>query len=214
MLRDRRCLLVSLTANALAFILLIVMIALPWPFDFAFPGISVLSGDTVLPAKEFAIYLQAMQMNYAVDEIFIICWIIGWSALCMQIGGHLKFILLLLGLAGPTLDFTENSYIWQMISMLERGQSANAQLMASWRAIQHLSYIIPFSVSFLLLCGLYIQQTVGIALLLAGGLATAIAIFGLYLPALEIATYLWWLLFFLTASYISWVELRVNTNQQ
>jgi hypothetical protein len=210
MINDRLLLIVCLGASVLAFTLLIIMMILPWPFDFAFPGVGVLGGSIVLTEAEFSKYLEVMQLNYAVDEVFIVCWIIGWSTLSLQISRSLKVtpVLLILGLLGPVLDLTENSHVWQMISLIESGQVVNPELLASWGAIQHLSYIIPFSVSLLLLCLFFTQGTIKTGLLMASIVITLIAIFGLYLPALEVASYVWWLFFFLVAAHIAWKRLQ------
>lgn len=169
----------------------------------------MLAGNIRLGEAELAAYISALHLNYAVDEVFIVCWVLSWVALCLLLreeNRSLLVFLLTIGLLGPLFDLIENGLVWKMVALLAHGEGGDLHLLGTWQAVRHLSYVVPFAAGVLLLLALYARGALGGIVVAAAALITAVATLGLYLPALEIASYLWWLLFFLLAAYLQWAS--------
>jgi hypothetical protein len=197
---------VGIFSSILAFSLLLVMLILPWPFDFSFPGVAVLRGLEHLSESEFNIYLQSLRLSYSIDEVFITSWIISCSILClrMNIDKYFRHFLLLLGLIGPLLDLAENGLFWAMMEVFQNETIVAEDNIAQWMLTRHLSYIIPFVFAMLMISTFYIQGAIGPLLLIVSLLVSSLSIVGLYLPSFEIVSSLWWLLFFIVIAYLNW----------
>ena len=180
--------------------LLVVMLLLPWPFEFGFPGIDVLSGARSLSSGEMIEYREAMAIQYAIDSVFIACWIIAWVAICaglLSVNRTLGGVALVLGLIGPLLDITENAVIGYLLTGIENGAAGDPDTIAQWAMVRQASYLIPFMASLVLVAGLWLGRMIRAWILFVWAGVTGLAIVGIYLPVIGWMSDMWWLLLFL-----------------
>lgn len=184
---------------------LAVMLFIPWPFEFEFPGRDVLIGQASLSAREFALYVKTIRLFYCVDTMFIIGWIISWiglAALVKQRNNFLGNIALWFGLTAAGLDLTENQFIWSMIQTRLMGLPVSADWGMGWQIVRELSFLLTFISAFLLSLGLWQEKFPGKLMAVVGTVGLIPAVAGLYVPCLAMASNFWYGFWFIGATIL------------
>lgn len=197
---------ISTGACVIACGLLIAMLVAPWSFDFGFPGSEVLTGERVLTTAQLVRYHDALAFQYALDTLFIACWLAAWIALSVVVfrtDRALGALALILGLPGPLLDIGENAIVWYQLLVIENSLPADLHIHLFWQIVRQSSYLLPFIAAPVLLIGLWRSHMLNTSILWLALTATAIAICGVYLTQIAWMADLWWLLFFLTGALLS-----------
>lgn len=190
-----------------ATIMLIVIVILPWPFTFSFPGEEIITGKRILDAFEWAHYLNLLKIYYMVDNIFVIGWIIGWIGLSVLIYTRVKIIggiVLMFGLLGAFFDFTENEIFLSLLKNYQFNVSAYPFGLIVWNIIREWSYLLPFSGASIAAMGLWSNKFLDRMMSLIGTIYSVIALSGLYIKVLYPLTYIWFLLWFSGSACLLW----------
>lgn len=203
-----------------ATIMLIIMVMLPWPFDFSFPGEEIITGKKILNTIEFVRYLNLLEIYYMVDTFFIIGWIMSWIGISTLIYSRVEIIGIIVlgfGLLGALFDFTENEIFLSLLKNYQFNTFTQPVWLVAWNIIRKLSYLLPFSGAAMAAMGLWSNKFLDRMMSLIGTIYTVIAVSGLYINALYPLTYLWFLFWFIGSAFLlwrraaKWSEEKVNT---
>ncbi len=192
---------------AVSVLMLVALAVIVLPFGFADPTEEILMGQVEPSSPDFDRYIAVIPALYAIDSIFIIGWMIGWvgvAALLRTRNKMLGGVTLVVGLIGPILDFGENEIAWALIESYRRGVSVPAGWYLGWRVVRQLSYLIPYAAAVMAAVGLWSRKPLDRVMTGVGTALVAVAIVGLYVPALSLVAYLWWLLWFICISLLLW----------
>ena len=189
-------------ASLIAFLLLIVM-NYTWPqTDYSLHD--VILGNIKLPEVDKANLIQSMSINYALDTIFIFCWIAAWCGLFLHyklLNMRLIGVCFGLSLAGALLDITENSIFFGLI--FGSNKSAENFLLIHY-IIRDISFWLPMIASLIL--ALTMPKQKGFASLLlkfTGIIGVLFAILGMYIQYFSAIPYYWFgFWFFATAIFL------------
>jgi hypothetical protein len=198
-------------ASFLTVALLVVLGLIPWPFDFEFPGEAVLTGSLALSPTIFAQYLSRLHLMYAIDNLLITSWFIAWIGLGKLVRKRNKLmgnIVLVLGLIGPLLDFTENEFVWAMLAGIQSGLTPPINWFLAWTLIRRLSYVLPFVAGTVAALSYWSNRRSERIICLTGLALTAIAMVCLFIPALSLVPNLWWLFWFAGTGFLLWKKAR------
>ena len=192
---------------AISTVLLIGMVFITLPAGMSYPGLEALTGSIVLSAGEKNAFLTGMQTLYILDGVFLMGWILAWVGLSELVRERSKtfgLLTLIFGLAGALFDLSENSIIWGVLQSMQLGTLSGNAWLIPWKAVQHMSYWLPFSGAILAACGLWSRQRLDQITAIAGTVLTAGAIAGLYLPAISLLSNLWFLIWFASLACLLW----------
>jgi hypothetical protein len=192
---------------AVSVLMLVAIAVIVAPFGFADPTEEILAGHEGLSPTRFDQYIAVLPALYAIDSIFIVGWIVGWvgvAALVRTRNEWLGKVALVIGLIGPILDFTENEIAWALVDGYRQGISVPVGWFMGWRVIRQLSYLIPYAAATVVAVGLWSQKPLERMVTGVGTVLVAIAIVGVYVPALSLVAYLWWLVWFVCISVLLW----------
>jgi len=152
-------------------------------------------------------FLGSMRVLFVLDGIFLLGWILAWTGLAALVSSrdHLRGILVLaLGLAGALFDLGENGIILGALQSLEAGNAATGAWTIAWKAVQHLSYWLPFGGALLASGVVWSLGWAGRLTALIGSILLPAAVAGLYLPGLSLLSNAWFLLWFLSLAVLLW----------
>jgi len=203
----RQILRISSVAAGISTLMLILMAMIPFPAGISYPGVKILTGQTILSSADLGAYLAAMRALFILDGIFLLGWIVslvGISELVRPRYRVFGVLTLILGLAGAMFDYAENSIIWGVIQNFQAGAAPGTLWVVSWKAVQHLSYWLPFIGAVLAAIGLWGKKSLDRITAIIGSGLVAIAVIGLYLPGFSLAANLWFLLWFASVSLLLW----------
>jgi len=194
--------------SVLMFFALVVIVS---PFNFADPVYEILTNQVNTTTDTFDQYMKILPAYYVIDNILIVGWIIGWVGITILVGKRsqtLGIIVLVLGLAGPVLDFLENEISWTLISVYQSTASVPTNWYVGWRVTRQMSYILPYSVATLVGIGLWSRQTLDRVVTGVGTIGVAIALMGMYMPAWWLGAQLWWPVWFVCLGLSLWQRNR------
>ena len=194
--------------STLMFFALVVILS---SFNFADPVDEILTGQVDPATDIFSQYATILPVYYAMDNVFIVGWIVGWVGVTVLVGERnrvLGSIILVLGMAGPLLDFLENEISWTLISVYQPATQAPLDWYVGWRIVRQLSYIISYSVATLVGISLWSRKTLDRVTTGVGTIGVVIALMGMYIPALWVGAHLWWPVWFVTLSLLLWRRRR------
>lgn len=160
-----------------------------------------------LAPAELDAYLTAMRTLFTLDGLFLVGWLLAWLGLFTLVRGRsplLGWLTLGCGLVGALFDFGENSLILGALQALQAGRLVTADWLAAWRAVQHMSYWLPFLGAVFAGLGLWSRRGLDRSTALIGTAGVAIAAIGLYFPALSLAANAWFLLWFANGALLLW----------
>lgn len=188
-------------------VFLIAMAFVSLPAGMNYPGLEALTGALTLTPDEQAAYLSGMQVLYLLDGIFLLGWVVAWVGLAELVRTRyriLGLLTLVLGLAGALCDLCENSIIWSVLQSGVWGVSSGGDWVIPWKAVQHMSYWLPFLGAVIAACGLWSEKALDRLTAAVGGLLVAGAAAGLYLSQLSLLSNLWFLLWFACLAWLLW----------
>ncbi|MBN1120702.1 MAG: hypothetical protein JXJ17_06460 [Anaerolineae bacterium] len=192
-----------------ASLLLIGMTFVPWPFDFAMPGDAVIAGEIALSAPEAAAFKTSVGILFSIDDIFLLGWVIAWiglAALLKKEHEKIAQLTLVVGLVGALLDFSENAIMWSLTQGIAAGVVPATGWGIAWRVVRHLSYLLPYVAAVIAMIGLWAEGGLGRIAAIIALVALIPAIVGLYVPALEIVSSVWYLVWFVLLAIHLWRE--------
>ncbi len=196
----------TLSLAAMAFLVL--------PAGLAYPGLEALTGSLMLSGADKTAFLGSMRVLFVIDGIFLLGWILAWTGLAVLVGlrDHIRGILVLVfGLAGALFDLGENGIILGALQGFESGSAATGAWTIAWKAIQHLSYWLPFSGALLASGGMWSFGWPGRLTAITGSIMLPAAVAGLYLPGLSLLSNAWFLLWFICLAALLWMACRGDT---
>ncbi|MBI9050820.1 MAG: hypothetical protein JEZ00_15475 [Anaerolineaceae bacterium] len=183
------------------------MAFIAFPSGLEYPGLAALTGELPLNGAEQTLYLNAMRTLFILDGLFLLGWILSWVALGKLVHSRLPLfglLTLIFGLAGALLDFSENSIIWGVIQNFASGAVQSNAWIVSWKAVQHLSYWLPFIGAVFAACALWSKNLLDKLTAITGTLLVIPAVMGLYLPAFAMFSNVWFLLWFAIVAVLLW----------
>lgn len=183
-----------------ACLLLIGMALIQMPAGLTYPGAEVLTGHLRLGAAETEEYMSAIRLLFGLDSLFLVGWILAWAGLAAHLRERQPFLAWLslgLGLAGAVLDFTENGLVWGAVQAWGWGMAADGAWLAGWKAVQSLSYVLPFAGAAAAAAALWGEKGWAQAAAWTGSALLLPAAAGIYFPALVLAANVWFLIWFL-----------------
>jgi hypothetical protein len=207
MTNTQRILRVGAIGAGLSTLMLILMAFITLPLGMSYPGVEALTGDLTLSTSEMTSYLGGIQFLFVLDGIFLVGWLVSWVGLAELVRSRYPLfgiLTLIFGLAGALFDFGENSIIWGVVQNLQAGRALGSDWVILWKAVQHLSYWLPFIGAVFAACGLWSAKTLDRATSIIGTVLVAVATIGLYLPGYSLLSNLWFLLWFACVALLLW----------
>jgi len=213
----KRHLLSSGAVGALIAVIMLVVMAVfataLWPLEVEFPGMEILAGETPATPDEFIEFANLSALMLSLDSIFIIGVILAWlglGVLTRERAGKMGWLVVFLGVAGALLDFCENQIGWSMVQARLLGSSApiDAAPIYAYFVVSSLSYLFPFTAAALAGVWLWGDRLRERLLTLIGTVLMVPALFGLFVPSLYIASYVWFLLWFGVVGFVLFQESR------
>ena len=192
---------------AVAVLMFVALAVLLWPFDFADPTEEILTGQLELSSAGLDRYIAIVPTYFAIDSLFILGWIVGWVGIAALVRTRNKLlgeIVLVIGLVGPILDFVENEIAWALIAGYRQGMPVQVGWHLGWKIVRQLSYLIPYAAAVVAAVGLWSRKPLDRVMTGVGTVFVAVAVVGLYVPALSMLAYLWWLTWFICAGVLLW----------
>jgi hypothetical protein len=161
----------------------------------------ILAGTVPVSPDVFIEFANLSALMLSLDSIFIIGVILAWlglGVLTRERAGKMGWVVVLLGVAGALLDFCENQIGWSMIEVRLLGSSSpiGSAPIYAYYIVSSLSYLFPFTAAALAGVWLWGERPRERLLTLIGTVLMVPALFGLFVPSLYIASYLWFLLWF------------------
>lgn len=198
---------------ALSTLLLLTMAFVSLPAGMFYPGLEALTGGLLLSPAEQSAYLTGMRLLFVLDGLFLAGWAMAWVGIGELVRARqplLGWLTLLFGLAGALFDFSENSLILGALQTFQAGQLMSANWVIAWKAVQHLSYWLPFLAAALAAPALWQGKWPEKAAALTGSLLIVPAAFGLYFPDLILLSVLWFLVWFAFSALSLWQNTAQN----
>jgi hypothetical protein len=213
----KRHLLAGGAVGALVAVIMLVVMAVFatgfWPLEVEFPGLEILTGNVPVTPDEFIEFANLSALMLSLDSIFIIGVILAWlglGVLTRERAGAMGWLVVILGVAGALLDFCENQIGWSMVEVRLLGPTApvGSEPIYAYFVVSALSYLFPFTAAALAGVWLWGERPRERLLTLVGTVLMVPALFGLFVPALYIASYLWFLFWFAAVGVVLFQEGR------
>lgn len=207
MTNSQRILRVGAIGAGLSTSMLILMAFITLPLGMSYPGVEALTGDLALSTGEMISYLSGIQILFVLDGIFLVGWLVGWVGLAELVRSRVPLfgvLTLIFGIAGALFDFGENSIIWGVIQNFQAGRALGSDWVIPWKAVQHLSYWLPFIGAVFAACGLWSAKTLDRVTAIVGTVFVVAAAIGLYLPDYSLLSNVWFLLWFACVALLLW----------
>ena len=213
----KRHLLAGGAVGALTAVIMLVVMAIFatgfWPLEVEFPGMEILTGEVPVTPDEFLEFANLSALMLSLDSIFIIGVILAWlglGVLTRERAGKMGWLVVFLGVAGALLDFCENQIGWSMVEtrLLRSTASLDAAPIYAYFIVSSLSYLFPFTAAALAGVWLWGDRVRERLVTLVGTVLMVPALFGLFVPSLYIASYLWFLLWFGVVGFALFQESR------
>lgn len=187
-------------ASLIALLLLIVMFN-TWPLT-EYSLNDIILGTVQLTPTEKVNIIDAIGLNYAIDTIFIFCWIASWLGLFLyfkSINTPFVKICLVLSIIGALLDITENSIIFTLLI----GNYKNVETpLLIHSIIRDISYWLPMVASFLLAIIIPFQNRISNTLIkITGTFGVLLAVLGMFVRSLSFIPNYWFVLWFIVATF-------------
>jgi len=200
----------------IAVIMLVVMAVFAtgfWPLEVEFPGMEILADTVPVSPDEFIEFANLSALMLSLDSIFIIGVILAWlglGVLTRERAGKMGWLVVFLGVAGALFDFCENQIGWSMVQvrLMDATASINGAPIYAYFIVSALSYLFPFTAAALAGVWLWGDRLRERILTLVGTVLMVPALFGLFVPSLYIASYLWFLLWFGVVGVVLFRESR------
>ena len=183
-----------------AFLLLLVMLSMDWPYAFAFPGDAVLTGQADLPRDQVEGLVHSVRAILDMDAIYILAWVAAWvgiSCFAARRNRLLGLAALVVGLVAPALDTLENHMILSLILDHHQGAPTDLHRLLQWKVVRGLSYLLTFLGAALIAGALHSASRWDRIVSALAAILVLPAAAGLVSGAWEPATILWHLSWFL-----------------
>lgn len=198
---------ISAVGAVLSVLLIIVLAALPWPFEFQFPGDAVLAGAVSLSAQEIVAFKESFRLFLFVDSLFVVCWVTAWVGIGMiarRRDSSLGTVVLVVGLMAPILDFTENEMLHAAVQSFTVGQTTDPLYLMVWHVVRQLSYLLTYSAGAVAGVAVWNSGRWGRALSVVGLIGFAPALAGLFYSDLFVLSNLWYVVWFSCGAVVLW----------
>jgi hypothetical protein len=190
-----------------AAIVLVAMAFISLPGGMTYPGMGILDGRVILKGAELQSYLGSMRLLFVLDGVFLLGWIIAWTGLAALVQTRAPAfgaLVLAFGLVGALLDLTENGIILGALEALEAGQAAPGTWTIVWKAVQHLSYWLPFASALHASTALWSKRPLDRITAFTGSVLLIFAVPGLYFPGFSLLSNAWFLIWFTSLAALLW----------
>ncbi len=168
-----------------------------WLVGFVDPIEEILTGQVAPATDLFNQYLIILPVYYLFDNILVCGWLIGWVGIALLVRKRDQFFgntILVLGMAGPILDFLENIIAWALISAFQQTGQVSPDWLIGWQVIRKLSFVIPYSVAVMVGVGLWSRNTLDRVTTGIGTIGVVLAFAGDYF--FPVVAMLWWPVWF------------------
>lgn len=195
---------IGFAVAALAFPALAVAVL---PIGFVDPVEEILAGRVNLGMAVFDQYLATIPACYIIDDVLIIGWMAGWMGIAVLVRERNRLlgnIVLVLGMAGPILDFAENEIGWALIDICRHGMTAPTGWVIAWRAVRQVSYMIPYAAMVLASPGIWSRRIVDRVVVGIGTVGLVLPLAAAYIPDLWLGMMAWWLIWFAGLGLVLW----------
>ncbi|MBN1882886.1 MAG: hypothetical protein JW885_11980 [Deltaproteobacteria bacterium] len=216
-MNGKRHLLASGAVGALVAVIMLVVMAVFavgfWPLEVEFPGMEILTGEVPMAPDKFIEFANLSALMLSLDSIFIIGVVLAWlglGVLTRERAGKMGWLVVILGVTGAILDFCENQIGWSMVQVRLMGASApvDAVPIYAYFIISALSYLFPFTAAALAGVWLWGERIRERLLTLVGTVLMVPALFGLFVPSLSVASFMWFLVWFGVVGVVLFQESR------
>jgi hypothetical protein len=200
---------------SLAVLFLISIAFIPFVEGVGYPGVNVLTGQTQLSSDQFTAYVCSIYLDLFLDTFFLIGCILAWIGLFYHIHQNNKLIaalMLILALLGIGLDFTENTFIAVTLNQLINGLNPGDTWYTPWHISQQASYWLAFIPAALASIILWKGDFWEKVLAFCGSVLLFPAMLGMFIPALEMVSIVWYLFWFAFAAVILWRRFLKSSN--
>ena len=195
--------------GALGFMLAVVMFfalgMIWWLAGFVDPIEKILTGQVAPGTDLFNQYSIILPVYFLFDNILVCGWLVGWLGIALLVRKRDQFFgntILVLGMAGPILDFLENIIAWALISVCQQTGQVSQDWLIGWQVIRKLSFVIPYSVAVMLGVGMWSMKTLDRVTAGIGTIGVVIALAGDYF--FPVAAMLWWPVWFFNLGLLLW----------
>jgi len=195
--------------GALGFMLAVVMFfslgTIWWLVGFIDPIEAILTGKVAPGTDLFNQYSSILPLYYLFDNILVCGWLVGWVGIALLVRKRDQFFgntILVLGMAGPILDFLENIIAWALISVCQQTGQVSPDWLIGWQVIRKLSFVIPYSVAVILGVGMWSMKTLDRATAVIGTIGVVLALAGDYF--FPLVAMLWWPVWFFNLGLLLW----------
>ena len=215
----QRIYLFSAAGASLAILLLIGIAFIPFVEGVGYPGTEVLRGQMQLNDSQFTAYVFSIRLDMWLDGFFLIACLLAWIGLAVRIHEThktLAILMLVLALLGILLDFTENAFVWFTLKQIMNGLKPGNAWYTPWHISQQLSYWLAFIPAILASVTLWNGDGWEKALSFCGTVLVIPAMLGMFIPAMEIVSIIWYLFWFTFAAIVLWrrfyslIHLNIN----
>lgn len=200
---------------SLAVLFLISIAFIPFVEGVGYPGVNVLTGQTQLSSDQFTAYVCSICLDLFLDTFFLIACILAWIGLFHRIRQNnklLAILMLVLALFGILLDFTENSFVAITLNQLINGAAPGDAWYTPWYISQQASYWLAFIPAALASIILWKGDFWEKVLAFCGSVLLVPAILGMFIPALEMVSIVWYLFWFAFAAVGLWRRFLKSSN--
>lgn len=198
---------IAAIAAAASCVTLLLMAFIAFPGQITYPGVEVLTGVHPLSAADDVQFSRALQQLYILDTIFLFGWFLSWiavSTIAKEKHSLLGLLGLIFGVVGAACDVGENSIIWAVMGAHSLDISTGTGWVLVWKAVQQMSYWLPFIGAMLISISLLSKKAINIILFIVGTAGSVLAAMGIFVPALEMFSNVWFLLWFACLAIILW----------
>lgn len=186
-------------------VLMLVMMALFR--DSTISVVDLVAGGKSPGTAELNRAMTYMRTQLAMDVIFIAAWIIGWIGLSLLVRTRNKVIGnvgLIVGLIAPLLDFTENEILWALLQNAPTNSVPQTGWFTAWQVVAQLSYLLTFIGAMIIAIGLWSKHWLDRSMTIIGTFCAALALVGIYIPAISLLPYIWYIVWFAGAALLLW----------
>lgn len=204
---NRGVLLTGAFGAATSVIMLVGMAFIRLPAGLEYPGVSALSGAVALSPGDQTNFIYGIKAIFLLDSFFLVGWLVCWTVLSLVVLKHNRLFGVMtfaLGISGALLDFGENSIILGVLLNLEVGQHPGGNWVIPWKAVQHMSYWLPYVGALFAAIGLMSSSKLDRISLLVATLLIPIAAAGLYYDQVSIVSSIWFLVWFTCVAVLLW----------
>ena len=205
--QNKRFFRIAAIAALVSCVMLLLLALIVFPEEISYPGLDVLTGNHSLSTEDSHQFNQSLQNLYGIDTVFLFGWFISWigiSLIVKEKNPLLGIVSMVFGLLGALCDVGENSVIWSVVQANQGNINLGTQWVILWKSLQQFSYWLPFIGAAIISITLLQKKAIYILLFVIGTLGSLVAGVGVYIPALNMFSNVWFLLWFACIAVVLW----------